>query len=146
MSEVEGKFKAKAIKFETTTDPELPFLRCLFILTDQWSELDQEWESIVDRVEESERFCSHTYWLQKVAKSKDAKMSPLEFAKMSFKSAWGFELGAYPELADLNNAIRDKEKILILENSEGKYHKIKYVNSLSGKVKEGMVDLGSMLK
>jgi len=148
MSELAGKFKAKTIKWETTTDETTPYMRVVFKLTEQWDEETSEWLTIESPVPGDEgitQFCGYTYWLQKQAKSPNAKCTPLEYSQDVFKKAWGFEMSKFETLDELNDATRDKEKIVILQADEDKYHNVKYVNNLGGKIKEGMLSLSHLL-
>lgn len=150
MSELDGKFKAKFVKFETSTKGQAPCMRAVFKLTDQWIESD--WESLQSPIEGDDSvnmFCSYTYWLNKEKKYADSKCSPFEFSESVFESAYGFKLTKYRSLAALNEKLSGVEKILILErdvdDKESPHHTVKYVNNLAGKTREGMVDLGDLL-
>ena len=141
MSSLEGKFKAKVIYPEVSqAGAAKPYLQVLFGLKEQY--VNDDWVTLEDS---AAGIATQTYWLSKVNTNPDAKMTPNEYSRMRFKKDFGFEIDKYPNLEELREALRDVEKVLILEEDDSSFHKIKYVNSLGGKVKEGMEDLLNVL-
>ena len=140
MSEVSGRFKAKFMYPETNQEGQTPYLRMVFGILQE--DVNGEWEDLAG-VPNS--IASYTYWLKKEQRD-GAKMSSYEYSKLRFKKDWGIELDAHPTLDALRDALRDTEKVLIIEeDSESDFHKVKWINNPGGKKREGMVDLQNIL-
>jgi len=142
MSEVSGKFKAEIVKFETSQqDADSPYIKVLFKMKDEWD--GEEWSSLS---EVTDTWVSQLYSLRKTKKNPEAKDTAYNVSVRRFKKDFGVDLTQGDHSVEtLGETLSGKEKVLILEEDlETKYHKIKWINNLSSK-KEGQATLQSLL-
>ena len=150
MSSLAGKFKASVIYPEASPSGRVdkegnasPYLKVLFKLTHQL--VGESWDEIP---EESQDLASYTYWTKKTKKP-GGKMSAFEVSVASFKKAWGFDMTDCESMEVLTDKIKgvSDHMILVLEEDDSDYHKIKWINNPnytggSGKSKkEGLAEL-----
>lgn len=145
MSAIEGSFKAKVFKVETTTDELKPFVKVSFLLTDEYIRESQDYPGVWEPLTNPQGvFASKVYSLSKVVKP-GKTMSGYEHTKNRWLKDYGFEWGQFKSLDALSSKMVGMERILVLESDDSQYHTIKWINNIGGKIKEGMIDLQKLL-